>query len=111
MWPFRSKGAGDAAAEIPRWQRVLQELPVDGSGDDTRYVDSLRRCLVWYCNDELQLDPFMWLDLAERAEGDEVDEAHGELRSLFSQLLHKPAGQNRELRKRLAQLIAGDGNA
>lgn len=111
MWPFRSKGPGDAAAEIPRWRRVLQELPVDGSGDDTRYVDSLRRCLVWYCNDELQVDPFLWLDLAELAEGDEVDEAHGELRGLFAELLHKPAGQNRELRARLAQLIAGSGNA
>ena len=35
----------------------------------------------------------------------------GELRGLFSELLHKPAGQNRELRARLAQLIAGYGNA
>lgn len=111
MWPFRSRGQKEAAAEIPRWRRMLQELEAGEGDDDARYVDALRRCLVWYCNDELQVDPFLWLDLAELGEGDEVDEEHGELRNLFFELLHSPVGKNAELRVRLVKLIAHGGTA
>ena len=111
MWPFRSRGQKEAEAEIPRWRRMLQELEAGEGGDDARYVDALRRCLVWYCNDELQVDPFLWLDLAELGEGDEVDEEHGELRSLFIELLHSPSGRNAELRAQLVGLIDHGGRA
>ena len=111
MWPFRSRAQKEASAEIPRWRRILQELEAGEADEDAHYVDALRRCLVWYCNDELQVDPFLWLDLAELGEGDEVDEEHGELRSLFFELLHSPTGRNAELRTQLVKLIAQGANA
>lgn len=110
MWPFHSRTQEKTAAEQPRWQQQLQILDESADGDDVRYADSLRRCLVWYCNDELKLDPFVWLDLAES--GSQSDEAlddesrHAALRSLFIDLLHNPAGQSGELRQRLQGIVS-----
>ena len=111
MWPFRSRSQDKTAADQPRWQQQLQNLQEADSADDARYLDALRRCLVWYCNDELQLDPFVWLDLAET--GDDPDDnagddrSHADLRSLFIDLLHNRAGQGDEIRKRLVMIISG----
>ena len=105
MWPFRSRTDKNTKADMPRWQKQLQTLRETDSEDDARYLDALRRCLVWYCNDELQIDPFLWLDLAES--GDESDDArtHADLRLLFVDLLHSPAGQGVELRQRLETIV------
>ncbi len=115
MWPFRSRTQEKTAADMPRWQLQLQILREADTTDDAHYLDALRRCLVWYCNDELQLDPFVWLDLAEPgddagdAAGDDSgdDRRHFDLRSLFIDLLHNPAGQGVEFRKRLETIISG----
>lgn len=115
MWPFRTRRDEAAADAVPRWKKKLDELRRAEPGDDARYLDALRRCLVWYCNDELEVDAFVWLDLAER--GDEVrdavedDVSFAKLRDLFIELLHNPAGKGPELRSRLESLIAQGGHA
>jgi hypothetical protein len=107
MWPFRSRTQGKTAADLPRWRQQLQIVRAADAADDARFFDALRRCLVWYCNDELQLDPFVWLDLAESGDGSDDSRSHAALRSLFIDLLHSPAGQGVEFRKRLETEISG----
>jgi len=115
MWPFGSRDKKASAAAAPRWQTLLAELRNDNGEDEARFLDSLRRCVVWYCNDELRIDPFVWLDLAERADeaGDEVedDKAYTELRSLFVDLLHNPVGRGAELRTRLEEITGNFAGA
>ena len=106
MWRFRSRTQEKAVADQPRWQRQLQILDDTLGEDDVQYADNLRRCLVWYCNDELQLDPFVWLDLAEARSASGDEQEHVELRSLFIDLLHSPAGQSGEFRQRLGSIIS-----
>lgn len=109
MWPFRLRTQERTEADQPRWQQQLQLLDETAGEDDVRYADALRRCLVWYCNDELKLDPFVWLDLAES--GSQSDKTFGEqpnhaaLRSLFIDLLHNRAGQSDKFRKRLQGIV------
>ena len=115
MWPFRSRNEASASEAEPRWRTQLKALRHADSADEARYLDGLRRCLVWYCNDELGVDPFVWLDLAER--GDEAghvpedDKGYAKLRALFVELLHNPAGKGDELRSQLENLIAQAGHA
>ena len=111
MWPFRSRTQGKTTADMPRWQQQLQVVRAADITDDASFLDALRRCLVWYCNDELQLDPFVWLDLAESSDTSDDDRTHVDLRSLFIDLLHNPAGQGVEFRKRLEIIIAPAGTA
>ena len=106
MWPFRSRTQDKAADELPRWQQQLQNLRATDATDDARFMDALRRCLVWYCNDELKVDPFVWLDLAEPGDGSGDERNHAELRSLFIDLLHNPAGQGVEFRQRLENIVS-----
>ena len=112
MWPFRSRTQEKTAAERPRWQQQLQILDESFDEDDVRYADSLRRCLIWYCNDELNLDPFVWLDLAESGsqsnKASDDQQTHAALRSLFIDLLHNPTGQSGELRKRLQEIVSAE---
>mgnify|MGYP001812380116 CR=1 FL=1 len=115
MWPFGARDKKASAAATPRWQTLLAELRNDNLEEEARFLDSLRRCVVWYCNDELHIDPFVWLDLAERADeaGDEVedDKAYAELRSLFVDLLHNPVGRCAELRTRLEEITGNSAGA
>lgn len=109
MWPFRSRTLEKTAADMPRWQQQLQSLREADTADDAHFFDALRRCLVWYCNDELQLDPFVWLDLAEPGNDAGDDRRYADLRSLFMDLLHNPAGQGVEFRQRLEKIISPAG--
>lgn len=109
MWPFRNRRSDSATPTEPRWQRQLRLVRETDDVDDARFVDAMRRCLVWFCNDELGLDPFVWLDLAESGD-DEAEESdavqnHAQLRRLFFELLHDPAGQGAELRTKLESVI------
>ena len=111
MWPFRSRAQRGSATEMPRWQKLLQDLRDDDGENEGRFLDSLRRCLVWYCNDELAIDPFVWLDLAEPGDDTHEDEDHVELRAVFVELLHSPTGRSNELMKKLDDLIGQGGRA
>ena len=111
MWPFRFKKSSPFAAKAPaRWQELLQELQDDDAEDEKRYFDRMRRCLVWYCTDELDTDPFDWLQRAKRESDEQGDETLTSLRSLFIDLLHNPAGQGSELQTRLSNLIVHDAH-
>lgn len=111
MWPFSFGARQESARQAPRWKTLLQQLGDDDTEDESRYLDSLRRCFVWYCNDELDIDPFIWLDLAETSDEDEVDRGHSELRSVFVELLQNPPGRGAELRARLQALTRQSGAA
>ncbi len=117
MWPFRQRRKDAPDATLPRWERQLRRVHDYDDVDDARFVDALRRCLVWYCNDELGIDPFVWLDLAEPGDDEPAESStaqnHADLRRLFFDLLHNPVGQGAELRTRLEALTvrAGDGRS
>ena len=109
MWPFGSKqGRRFATKSSSRWRKLFQELQDDDEVDGTRFLDSVRRCLVWYCTDELDIDPFDWLHRSEYESEKQADESLMSLRSLFIDLLHNPVGQGPELRTRLSDLIGHD---
>lgn len=104
MWPFRFKKPGPfGVKKEARWQELLQELEGDDAGDEKLYFDRLRRSFVWYCTDELDIDPFDWLRSVEQA-----DDALTDLRTLFIELLHSPVGQGPELRSRFSGLVMHD---
>ncbi|NNC77184.1 MAG: hypothetical protein HKN77_04425 [Woeseiaceae bacterium] len=106
MWPFGNRQKNNSMS-VPRWQSLLQDLGRDVDQDEARLIDNLRRCLVWYCNDALRIDPFTWLDLAETGDQSATETNHSELRSLFVLLLHNPVGRGDELKTQLQQLIGG----
>jgi hypothetical protein len=43
-----------------RWEKALSALHEDSLGDD-EWADLLRRCVTWYCLDELGRNPYAWL--------------------------------------------------
>ena len=117
MWPFRKHRKDAPGAAMLRWEHQLSRVREADNVDDARFIDAMRRCLVWYCNDELGIDPFVWLDLAEPGDdepaGSSTAQNHADLRQLFVELLHDPVGQGAELRTRLEGVIgqAGGGRA
>lgn len=45
-----------------RWESVLEHLRHDGGNlSDEEYSDLLRRSTTWYCQDELDVNPYEWL--------------------------------------------------
>jgi hypothetical protein len=109
MWPFRSGKSGPFTGKSQaRWRELLAELENDDATDERRFFDRLRRSFVWYCTDELNIDPFNWLQSDAGVPAGEPDESHAELRSLFLELLHSPAGRGPELRSRFSDLAVHD---
>lgn len=103
MWPFRFNRSNKlSSSERPRWQQLLTELQDSENQDERWLADRMRRCLVWYCSDSLNVDPFEWLPAAGV---NELDESHKEPRDLFIDLLHDPSGNSGELRSRLTRLL------
>ncbi len=49
-----------------RWEQALARLQEDTMPDD-EWSDLLRRCLAWYCVDELGQNPYAWLGEATNA--------------------------------------------
>lgn len=92
MWFFRKQGSRDVPADTPRWQSLLTELEKSDDKTSPLFADNLRRCLVWFCYDELQVDAFEWLDLAEIADDPIAANSAPEIRQLFVGLLQHPAG-------------------
>ena len=111
MWPFRFKKQSPFAAKMAnRWQELWDELQDDSVTDEARFFDRLRRCVVWYCTDELGEDPYNWLRTTERGADRDADETLEDLRGLFVDLLQNPAGQGPELRTRFAGLVMDDAS-
>ncbi len=113
MWPFRKRSKAATAKAVVRWKEELDALRAGDVKDEARFLDRLRRCLVWYCNDELGVDAFIWLDLAERSDDErdaaEDDKSLSGLRDLFVDVLQSQGGQTTELLGRLEALIARGG--
>lgn len=94
-----------------RWEQLLQRLRSEQFEDDAHFLDAYRRCLIWYCNDELDLDPFDWIRRPEEApaNGQGDDEEHVELHKLFIDAIHNPAGQHQDLLERLDRVVRSEG--
>ena len=90
----------------PRWEQVLEQLQAGKFEQEEKYMDELRRCLVWYCIDELGVDPFYWVKHQEEVSGKQLKsmDKYAELRTLFIELLHNPAGQGKSLLDRFLLL-------
>ncbi|NNE38259.1 MAG: hypothetical protein HKN08_08140 [Gammaproteobacteria bacterium] len=103
---FKRKSVADKSKN--RWEDVLVTLKSGELQDEKEFLDSLRKCLVWYIVDELKTDPFYWL----KHETEVVQDEHkgtGDLagyRELFIDVLHSPEGKNDELLDRFTTLIA-----
>lgn len=66
-----------------RWERAAVQLE-DDTLEDEVWSDLLRRCITWYCLDELRCNPFEWL----RADaGRTADDLTAECRDLFHDVL------------------------
>lgn len=65
----RRRGSGPSspgrhAASVSRWERAALELADPALADDT-WADLLRRCITWYCQDELGRNPVEWVRAAD----------------------------------------------
>lgn len=70
-----------------RWQHTLVSLKEDTLADDA-WSDLLRRCVTWYCIDELSLNPYSWLGATASDVANSTDTA-SELRDFFLDVLHQ----------------------
>lgn len=100
-WPFRARPA------TKRWERVLEQLRAGEFEGEERFYDELRRAFVWYCMDELKVDPFDWLKRSdsEPAEGTEGEAT--EQRRLFIEILRTPPGEGEQLLGRFERFVRG----
>ena len=108
MSPFSFlKRKAFAAKEVSRWEVVLKDIQSGAIKDEDKYLDALRKCLVWYCVDTLKVDPFNWIkheeEVSERPKG---TDDFAEFKTLFIDLLHSPRGQRDALLGRLTSLVA-----
>ena len=104
MWPFGSrKRSSVAAGSTRRWHDAWKALENDPEPDEARRYDRLRRCIVWYCTDELGEDPYSWVDGSVDA-SDGASTHIVEIRRLFLEVLQNQPGQGPELQARFASL-------
>ncbi len=103
---FKRKSVADKSKN--RWEDILSTLKSGELQNDKEFLDSLRKCLVWYIVDELKTDPFYWLKHETEVVHDD-QKGTGDLagyRELFIDILHSPEGKNDELLNRFTTLIA-----
>jgi hypothetical protein len=52
-----------------RWEKVLIHIQEkDNELNDEEWSDLLRRCITWYCMDELDMNPYSWLTDLHRSD-------------------------------------------
>lgn len=107
MWSFRKRGKGDTAAQgEARWQQVLQQLGNEPEQQEARRYDALRRAVVWFCVDELQTDPYRWLNTSPTENMQEPTQEVETLHQLFIELLQNPPGRVPELQARFEAFVS-----
>jgi hypothetical protein len=74
-------------AASTRWEYALVGLR-DESLSDPEWSDMLRRCLTWYCLDELDYNPHAWLGAAA-SDSATKDESKSEWREFFIDVLQQ----------------------
>ena len=89
-----------------RWEQTLARLDDDSKSDD-EWSDLLRRCVTWYCVDELGRNPYAWLGETAR---DQCSSAEPALRArdFFLDVLDQEridASRRAEYRDRLRNII------
>jgi len=91
----------------PRWELVFEQLQSGKFEQDEKFMDELRRCVVWYCTDELEVDPFYWVKHQEEVSGKQQKGTgeYAEFRTLFIELLHNPSGEGKALLERFKSLL------
>ena len=95
-----------------RWEQPLTHLADDTMPDD-EWSDLLRRCVTWYCMDELGQNPYAWLGAAAGVAADGIDTPAG-TREFFLDVLHQERiDQSRrdEYLARLLGITGRDGHA
>ena len=75
-----------------RWEEVFENLKSGEIQNEKEFLEILRRCLVWYCVDEMDVDPFNWLKHEEEVSQKE-HQVTGELKN-FRDLFIKKPGNN-----------------
>ncbi len=70
-----------------RWELTLARLKDDTMPDD-EWSDLLRRCVTWYCMDELGRNPYAWLGAAASDAASSTDTPAG-VRDFFLDVLHQ----------------------
>lgn len=101
--------SGRHAPRDRRWQRAARRLEEPALADDA-WSDQLRRCITWYCQDELGRNPVEWLR-SGAATGDPALDA---CRSLYLDVLAEEgiAPDRREsFRERWAQVTGSRSTA
>ena len=70
-----------------RWEQTLARLTNDTMPDD-EWSDLLRRCVAWYCVDELGKNPYAWLGAAASDAASGTD-TWADAREFFLDVLHQ----------------------
>ena len=70
-----------------RWEHTLVRLKEDAVADD-EWSDLLRRCVTWYCMDELGQNPYAWLGATASDVASSADTPSA-LREFFLDVLHQ----------------------
>ena len=70
-----------------RWEQTLASLSGDTMPDD-EWSDLLRRCITWYCIDELDRNPYAWLGAAASDAAGDTD-TPADVRDFFLDVLHQ----------------------
>ena len=70
-----------------RWEHTLVRLKEDAMADD-EWSDLLRRCVTWYCMDELGQNPYAWLGATASDVASSADTPSA-LREFFLDVLHQ----------------------
>ena len=70
-----------------RWEQALARLTNDTISDD-EWSDLLRRCVAWYCVDELGQNPYAWLGAAASDAASGADK-WADAREFFLDVLHQ----------------------
>lgn len=103
----RPGGRSPHAHRDSRWERAALRL-ADDTLDDDAWSDLLRRCLAWYCLDELGRNPVEWL---REGAGPPPEPHAADCRTLFLDVLSETgieAGRRGTFRVRFAR-VTGTG--
>lgn len=102
MRPQHSERVGIRPHRIDtRWENALVRLR-DDSLVDAEWSDLLRRCLTWYCVDELGRNPYTWLGAAA---SDAADQETSAARDFFLDVLHEESTERDKRGEYLNKLL------
>lgn len=81
-----ARSARRSRRAMTRWEILHLQLH-DSPMSDEQWSDRLRRCIAWFCNDELGLNPYLWIN-TENSQATIKDELAERTRALFMDLVN-----------------------